>query len=158
MWMWELGYKESWAPKNWCFWTVVLEKILDSPLACKEIKLVNPKGNQAWIFIGRTDAEAKAPILQSPDGKRWLTGKDPDAGKDWRWEEKGTTLYRWKASTSPYLFYHLRCPYHGHPQQQGRVTFLTAEWALLMPLETPVWSRPRVGCLEEMDWIDNQLH
>ena len=87
----ELNYKESWAPKNWCFWTVVLEKTLESPLDCKEIQLVHPKGNQSWIFIGRTDAEAETPILWPPDAKKWLIGKDPDAGKDWRWEEKGTT-------------------------------------------------------------------
>ena len=80
--MWELGHKESWVPKNWCFWTVVLEKTLESPLDCKEIQLVHPKGNQFWIFIGRNDAEAEAP-------KNWLIGKDPDAGKDWRQEEKG---------------------------------------------------------------------
>ena len=88
--MWELDYKESWVPKNWCFWTVVLEKTLDSPLDCK-IRPVNPKGNQSWIFIGRTDAEAETPIVWPPDAKNWLIGKDPDAGKDWRWEEKGTT-------------------------------------------------------------------
>ena len=90
VWMWELDYKESWVPKNWCFWTVVLEKTLESPLDCKEIKAVNPKGNQSWIFNGRTDAEAEAPILWPPDAKNWLIGKDPDAGKDWR-QEKGTT-------------------------------------------------------------------
>ena len=89
--MWELDYKESWAQKNWCFWTVELENILESPLDCKEIKPVNPQGNQSWIFIGRTDAEAETPILWPPDAKNWLTGKDPDAGKDWRWEEKGMT-------------------------------------------------------------------
>ena len=82
-------YKESWAPKTWCFWIVVLEKTLESPLDCKEIKPVNPKGSQSWIFIGRTDAET--PILWPLDAKNWLLGKDPDAGKDWRWEEKGTT-------------------------------------------------------------------
>ena len=87
--MWELDYTESWALKNWCFWTVVLEKTLESPSDCKEIQSVNPKGNQPWIFMGRTDAEA--PILGPPDVKGWLIGKDPDAGKDWRWEEKGTT-------------------------------------------------------------------
>ena len=87
--MWELDHKESWAPKNWCFWTVVLEKTLESPLDCKEIQPVHPKGNQCWILIGRTDAEA--PILWPPDAKSWLTGKDPDAGKDWRQEEKGMT-------------------------------------------------------------------
>ena len=82
-------YKESWAPKNWCFWTVVLEKTLESPLDYKEIQPVHPKGNQSWIFIGRTDAEA--PTFWPPDVKNWLIGKDPDAGKDWRWKEKGMT-------------------------------------------------------------------
>ena len=89
VWMWGLDYTESRSPKNWCFWTMVLEKTLESPLDCKKIKPVNPKGNQFWIFIGRTDAEA--PILWPPDVKNWLIGKDPDAGKVWRWEEKGTT-------------------------------------------------------------------
>ena len=86
--MWELDHKESWVPNNWWFWTVVLEKTLESPLACK-IKPVHPKGNQSWIFIGRIDAETL--ILLLPDAKNWLLGKDPDAGKDWRQEEKGTT-------------------------------------------------------------------
>ena len=89
--MWELDCEESWTPKNWCFWTVVLEKTLESSLDCKEIKTVNPKGNQSWIFIGRTDAEAETPILWPPDVKNWLIGKDSYAGKDWRWEEKGST-------------------------------------------------------------------
>ena len=84
-------YKESWAPKNWCFWTVVLEKTLMSPLDYKEIKAVNPKGNQSWIFTGRTVAEAEAPILWPLDAKNWLIGKDLDAGKDWRQGEKGMT-------------------------------------------------------------------
>ena len=91
LWMWELDDKESWVLKNWCFWTVVLEKILESPLDCKEIKPVNPKGNQSRIFIGRADADAETPILRSPDVKEWLIGKDPDDGKDWRWEKKGMT-------------------------------------------------------------------
>ena len=91
VWMWELDRKESWMPKNWCFRTVVLEKTLESPLDCKEIQPVNPKGNQSWIFIERTDAEAEAPIFWPPDVKSWLIGKDPDGGKDWRQEEKGTT-------------------------------------------------------------------
>ena len=91
VWMWELDYKENWAQKNWCFWTVVLEKTLESPLDCKEFQPVNPKGNQSWIFIGRTDAEAEAPILWPPDAKNWFTGKDPDTGKDWRQEETGMT-------------------------------------------------------------------
>ena len=90
LWMWELDHKESWAPKNWFFWTVVLEKMLESPLDCMEFKPVNPKGNQSWIFIGRTDTEAKTPILWPPDEK-WLIGKGPDVGKDWRQEEKGMT-------------------------------------------------------------------
>ena len=89
--MWELDHKEGWALKNWCFWTVVLEKILESPLRSKEIKWIHPKRNECWIFIGRTDAEAEAPILWPPDVKSWLIGKDPDVGKDWRQEQKWTT-------------------------------------------------------------------
>ena len=91
VWMWELDYRESWAPKNWCFWTVVLENTLENPLECKEIQPANPKGNQPWIFHGRTDAVAEAPVLWPPDSKNWLTGKDSDAGKDWGQEEKETT-------------------------------------------------------------------
>ena len=91
VWMWELDYKESWTLKNWCFWTVVLEKTLGSPLDCKEIQPVHPKGDQPWIFVGRNDAKAETPILWPPDVKNWLIGKDHDAGKDWRQEEKGTT-------------------------------------------------------------------
>ena len=93
--MWELDYKESWAPKNWCFWTVVLEKTLDSPLDCKEIQPVHLKGNQSWIFIGRTDAAAETPIRWLPDAKNWLIRKDPDAEKSWRWEERGWQRMRW---------------------------------------------------------------
>ena len=100
VWIWELDYKESWTPKNLCFFfyiffktslTVVLEKILESPLDCKEIQPIYPKGNQSWIFIGRTDTEAETPIFWPPDVKNWLIWKEPDAGKDWRWEEKGMT-------------------------------------------------------------------
>ena len=90
VWMWELNYKESWAPKNWCFWSVVLEKTLESPLGCKKIQPVHPKGDQSWVFIGRTDAKAETPILWPSDAKNWLIWKDPDAGKDWR-QEMGTT-------------------------------------------------------------------
>ena len=89
--MWELDYKESWALKNWCFWTAVLEKTLESPLDCKEIQPVHPKGNQSWIFFGRTDVEAEGLILWPPDVKSWLIWKDPDAGKDWGQKEKGMT-------------------------------------------------------------------
>ena len=88
VWMWELSYKESWMPKNWCFWTVVLKKPLESHLDCEEIQPVHPKGDQSWIFIGRTDAEASASILGPPDVKSWLIWKDPDAGKDWRQEDE----------------------------------------------------------------------
>ena len=91
VWMWELDYKESWVPKDWCFLIVLLEKTLESPLDCKEIQPVYPKGDQSWVFIGRIDVEAETPILWPPDVKNWLTGKDPDAGKDWRQEENGTT-------------------------------------------------------------------
>ena len=91
VWTWELDYRVSWAPKNLCFWTVVLEKTLESPLDCKDIQPVHTKGNQSWIFIGRTDVEAETPVLWPPDVKIWLIVKDPDAGKDWRWEEKGKT-------------------------------------------------------------------
>ena len=103
--MWELNYKESWAPKNWCFWTVVFEKTLKGPLDWKEIQQVNPKGNQSWIFIGRTDAEVETPILWPPDAKNWLTGKDPDAGKDWRQEEKGMRGWAgWMASATQWTW------------------------------------------------------
>ena len=101
VWMWELDYKKRLALKNWCLWTVVLEKTLESPLDSKETQPFHPKGDQSWIFIGRTDAEAETPILWPPDTKSQLIGKDPDAGKDWRWEEKGRTedemvgLYHW---------------------------------------------------------------
>ena len=89
-WRWKLDHKENWVLKNWCCWTA-LSKIFESPLDCKEIQPVNPKGNQSWIFLGRTDTEAETPILWPPDVKNWLIGEDPDAGKDWRQEEKGMT-------------------------------------------------------------------
>ena len=91
VWMWEMDYKESWEPKNWCFWTVVLEKTLESPLDCKEIQPVHPKGDQSWVFIGGSNVEAETPVLRLPDVKSWFIWKDPDAGKDWGQEEKGMT-------------------------------------------------------------------
>ena len=91
VWMWELNCEESWVPKNWCFWTVVLEKTLENPLDCKEIQSVHPQGDQSWVFIGRTDAEAETPIIWPPHAKSWFIGKDPDAGRDWGQEEKGMT-------------------------------------------------------------------
>ena len=93
--MWELDYRESWAPKNWCFWTDVLKKTLESPLDCKEIQPVHPKGNQSWIFTGRTDAEAETPILWPPDVKNRLIGKEPDVGKVWRRRRRGWQKIRW---------------------------------------------------------------
>ena len=103
--MWELDHKENWAPKNWCFWTLQFEKTLESPLDYKEIQPFNPKGNQSWWFIVGTDAEAEAPILWPPDAKNWLIGKDPDAGKDWRQEEKGTTRWDgWMASPTQWAW------------------------------------------------------
>jgi len=89
--IWELDYKESWVPKNWCFWTVVFKETLESPLDCKEIQPVHPKRYQSWVFFGRTDVDAETPILWPPDAKSWLIWKDPDAGKDWRQEEKEMT-------------------------------------------------------------------
>ena len=100
LWMWELDCEESWTPENWCFWTILLEKTLVSPLDCKEIQPVHPKGDQSWVFNGRTDAEAETPILWPPHSKSWLIRKDPDAGMDWGQEEKGMTEDRdgWMAS------------------------------------------------------------
>ena len=100
VWMWDLDYKESWAVKNWCFWTVVLEKTLESPLDCKEIQPVHPKWDQSWVFLGRTDVEAETPILWPSDAKSWLIGKDPDAGKDWGQEERGQQSMRWLDGTT----------------------------------------------------------
>ena len=101
VWMWELDHKEGWAPKNWCFWTVVLEKILEGPLDCKEIQLVHPKGDQSRVFIGRTDAKAETPVLWPLHSKNWLIGKDSDAGRDWGQEEKATTEDEMAGSPSP---------------------------------------------------------
>ena len=107
VWMWELDYKESWAQKNWCFWTVVLKKTLESPLDCKEIQPVHPKGDQSWVFIGKTDVEAETLILWPPHAKSWLYWKDPDALKDWGQEEKGMTeeeIDGWKASLTQWTW------------------------------------------------------
>ena len=118
LWMWELDHcKEGWAPKKWCFWTVVLEKTLESLLDCKEIKPAHPKGIQSWIFTERTDAEAETPILWLPDAKNWLTGKDPDAREDWRQEEKGITedeMVGWHHWLDGYEFEQAPGVGHGH--------------------------------------------
>ena len=104
VWMWELDCEEGWAPKNWCFWSVVLEKTLESPLDCKAIQPVYSKGDQSWVFIGRTDAEAETPILWPLHAKSWLIGKDPDAGRDWGQEEKGTREDGWMASPTQWTW------------------------------------------------------
>ena len=106
VWIWELDCEESWAPKNWCFWTVVLEKTLESPLDCKEVQPVHPKGDQPWVFIGRTDTEAETPVRWPPHSKSWLIGKDPDAGRDWGQEEEGMTedeMAGWHLLYYPFL-------------------------------------------------------
>ena len=105
VWMWELDYEESWEPKNWCSWTVVLEKTLESPLDGKEIQPVHPKGDQSWVVIGRVDVEAETPIFWPPDVTSWLIWKDPDAGKDWGQEEKGITGWEgWMASLTQWIW------------------------------------------------------
>ena len=146
VWVWELDHKESWVPKNWCFWNVVLEKTLESPLDCKEIKPVNPKGSQSWILIGRTDAEAETAILWPPDAKNRLIGEDPDAGKDWRWEEKGTTegevvgWHHWL---------------HGHEFEQAlRVGDGQGSLACCSP-----WSCKELNTTERLNWTElNQCY
>ena len=142
VWKWELDYKESWVPKNWCFWTLVLEKTLEGPLDCKEIQAVNPKGNQSWIFIGRTNVEAETPILWPPDMKNWLLGKDPDAGKDWRQEENGTTedeMIGW---------------HHGLDGHE-----LSKLWELVMDMEacTP-WGHKELDTTEWLNWTDIYIY
>ena len=104
VWMWELDCEESWVPKNWCFWTMVLEKTLESPLNFKEIQPVHPKGDQSWVSVGRTDVEAETPILWPPDAKNWLIWKDPDVGKDWRQEKGKTGGDGWMASPTQWTW------------------------------------------------------
>ena len=138
VWMWELDYTESWAPKNWCFWIMVLEKTLERPLDCKEIQPVHPKGNQSWIF--RTDAEAEAPILWPPDANNWVTGKDPDNGKEWRQEEKGTTedeMVGW---------HH---PLDGHEFEQASGV---GEGQGILVCYSP-WDRKELDTTERLNWM-----
>ena len=152
--MWELGYNESWAWKNLCFWTVVLENTLERPLGCREVKPVHPKGNQSWVFIGRTDAEAETPVLWPTDVK-WLIWKDPDAGNDWRQEEKGTTGWDgWVASLTQWTWVWVNsrsCWWTGKPgvlqsmglQRVGHGWASELNWqVLLMPL--PIFPYPKV--------------
>ena len=140
--MWELDHKESWTLKNWCFWIVVLEKTLENPLDCKEIQPVHPKWNQSWIFIGRTDAET--PILWPPDVKNWLIGNDPDAGKYWRLDEKGTTedeMFGW----------HHRLDGHEFEQVPG-VGYGQGSLACCSP-----WGHKESDTIELVNWTE-ELH
>ena len=135
--MWELDCKESWAPKNWYFWTVVLEKTLESPLDCKEIQPVHPKGDQSWVFIGRTDVEAETPILWPPDVKSWLIGKDSDAGKDWG-REKGMTedeMFGW----------HHRLHGHGFG------------WTLGLVMDREAWRAMVHGVAKSRTWLSDWI-
>ena len=144
--MWELYHKESWALKNWCFWTVVLEKTLESPLDCKDIKPVHPKGDQSWIFTGRTDAEAEAPILWPLDAKSWLIWKDPDAGKNWAQKEKGITedeLVRW----------HLWLPGQSLSKLQGVVKDREAWHAAVMESQSQTWLSDWTTTKNISSWI-----
>ena len=136
MYGWELDYKESWAPKNWYFQTVVLEKTLESPLECKETQPVYPKGDLSWVFIGRTDAEAETPILCPPNWKNWLIGKDPDAGKDWRQREKGMT-------EDEMVGWHHRLD--GHEFEQARVWVMHRE----------AWGAAVHGVANSWTWLSN---
>ena len=141
VWMWELDCKETWAPKNWCFWTVVLDKTLERPLDCKEIQPVHPKGDQSWVFIGRTDFEAETPILWTPDVKSWLIRKAPDAGKDWGQEEKGTT-------EDEIIGWHHRLNGHGFGwtpgvgDRQGGLAYCDS------------WSRKESDTTERLNWTE----
>ena len=140
VWMWELDCEEGWALKNWCFWTVVLEKTLESLLDCKEIQPVNPKGNHPWIFSRRTDAEAETLILWPPDAKNWLIWKDPDAGKDWRQEEKGTTG-DWIASLTLYEF-----------EQTSGIGDGQGSLACCSP-----WGCKELDMIEQLNWTELKL-
>ena len=138
-WIWELDYKESWGPKNWYIWPVVLEETFESPLDCKEIQPVHPKGNQSCIFIRRTDAEAETSILWPPDAKNWLTGKDPDAGKDWRQKEEMTGWDGWTASWRD-----------GHESEQApEAGDGQGSLACCSP-----WSHKELDTTERLNWIE----
>ena len=152
--MWELNHKEGWVPKNWCFWTAVLEKILKSPLNCKEIKPVNPKGNQSWMFIGRTDAEAEAPKLWPPDNaKNWLIGKDPDAGKEGkrrRWLDAITNSMNMSLNKFQVMVKDRKAwcaAVYGVPKSQTRLS----DWTTTMFRRTPPYGTVR-------RWWGSHLH
>ena len=143
--MWELDHKESWVPKNWCFWTVALDKTLESPLDCKEIQPVHPKGDQTWVFIGKTDVETETPILWPPHAKSWLIGKDSDAGRDWKQEEKGTTedeMARWYHRLDGHEFEHAL----GVGDGQGSLVCCSP------------WGRKELDMTERLNWTKPQVN
>ena len=146
--MWELNYKESWVLKNLCFWTVVLEKTLESPLDCKEIQPVHPKGDQSWVFIRRTDVEAETPILWPPDAKRWLIWKDPNAGEDWRQEEKET-------SGDGMVGWHHQLNGHEFEQAPG-VRDGQEAWRAVVHRVTK--SQTRLSYWTELNWFNTLCH
>ena len=138
--MWELDYKESWALKNWCFWTVVLQKTLESPLDYKEMQQVHPKGDQSWVSIGRTDVEAETPILWPPDAKSWLIWKDPNVGKDWRQEEKGTRGWdSWMASLTRWTWVWVNS---------------RSRWWTGRPGVLDSWGRKESDMTEQLNWTE----
>ena len=141
--MWELDYKESYMPKNWCFWTVVLEKTLESPLDCKEIQPVHPKGNQSWLFIGRTDAEAETPIFWPPDMKNWLIWKDPDAGKNRKQEEKGM-------AEAEMVAWH----YHSMNMSLSKLGVGSVQGSLAC---CGSWGRKELDTTERLNWTESWL-
>ena len=155
VWMRELDYKESWAPKHWCFWTVVLEKTIESPLDCKEIQPVHPRGDQSWAFIGRTDVEAETPILWPPDAKRWPIWKNPDAGKDWGQEEKGMTGWdHWMASPTQRTWVWVNSRSWWWTGRPGMLRFMGSQrvghdWATELNWSEPIWTHAPQLCLTQ---------
>ena len=150
VWMWELDCEESWAPKNWCFWTVVLEKTLESPLDCKEIQPVHPKGDQSWVFIGRTDVEVETPILWPPDAKSWLIWKEPDAGKEWGQEE----LFKTERTT--FSKYQIRSD-----QSLSCVWLFATPWIATRQASLSITnsqSSLRLTSIESQKWYENLAH
>ena len=141
--MWELDYKESWVLKNWCFWTVVLEKTLESPLDCNEIQPVHPKGNQSWIFIRRIDADAETPTLWPPHAKNGFIRKDPDAGEDWRWEEK-------RMMEDEMVGWHHQCDEH---ESESALGVGDGQWSLV---SCSPWGHKESDMIEQLNWTVKQ--